>query len=67
MKTEAVKDLDELPFSMRASDLSRALNVSRSRAYEIMNIPGFPAVKVGRTKILTKPALRDWREAQQRT
>lgn len=67
MKTEAVKDLDELPFSMRASDLSRALNVSQSRAYEIMNIPGFPAVKVGRTKIVTKPTLRDWLEAQQST
>ena len=67
MKIEAVKELDELPFSMRATDLSRALNVSRSRVYEIMNIPGFPAVKVGRTKIVTKPALRDWLEAQQST
>ncbi len=67
MKIEAVKELDELPFSMRAPDLARALNLSQSRAYEIMNIPGFPAVKVGRTKIVTKPALRDWLEAQQST
>ena len=67
MKLDAVKELEELPCSMRAPDLARALNVSQSRAYEIMNIPGFPAVKVGRTKIVTKPALRDWLEAQQST
>ena len=67
MKYDAVKDLAELPFSMRAPDLARALNVSQSRAYEIMNTPGFPAVRVGRTKIVTKPALRDWLEAQQST
>ena len=65
MKTEAVKEWEELPFSMRAADLSRALNLSQSRAYEIMNIPGFPAVKVGRTKIVTKPALNDWLKANQ--
>lgn len=62
---DAVKDLEELPFSLRASDLSRALNCSRSRAYEIMNSDGFPAVRVGKIKIVTKPALRDWLEANQ--
>ena len=67
MKPDAVKDLAELPFSMRAADLARALIVSQSRAYEIMNTPGFPAVRVGRTKIVTKPALTDWLKENQAT
>ena len=64
---DAAKNLEELPFSMRAADLSRALNVSVSRAYEILNMPDFPAVRLGRTLIVTKPALRDWLEVQQNT
>lgn len=67
MREEAVKDLNELPFSMRACDLAKALNVSRSRAYEILNMPDFPAVRLGRTLIVTKPALRDWLESQQKS
>lgn len=67
MKLDAVKDLAELPFCLRAPDLARALNVSQSRAYEIMNIPGFPAVRVGRTKIVTKPARTDWLKENQAT
>lgn len=67
MKPDTVKDLAELPFSMRAPDLARALNCSRSRAYEIMNSEGFPAVKVGKIKIVTKPALTDWLKENQAT
>ena len=67
MKYDAVKDLAELPFSMRAPGLARALNVSQSRAYEIMNTSGFSAVRVGRTKIVTKPARTDWLKENQAT
>lgn len=67
MKTEAVKDLNELPFSLRAPDLARALNISVSRAYEIMNFQEIPIVRLGRTLIVTKPALRDWLESQQKS
>ena len=65
MKTEAVKEWDEMPFSMRATDLAKALNIGVSSAYEMMNMPGFPAVRLGKTKIVTKPALNDWLKANQ--
>jgi hypothetical protein len=31
----------------------------------MMNMPGFPAVRLGKTKIVTKPALNDWLKANQ--
>lgn len=65
MNTDAVKNLEELPFSMKAEDLAKALNLSRSKAYAIMNTPGFPSFRVDRTLRVTRPALNDWLKEQQ--
>ena len=60
MKPDAVKDLAELPFCLRATDLARALNVSQSRAYEIMNTPRFSGGACRQNEDRDKPALTDW-------
>ena len=65
MKIEAVKEWEALPYSMRAAELAKALNIGVSSAYEMMNMPGFPAVRLGKTKIVTMPALNYWLKANQ--
>ena len=59
-----------LPFLRRAPALSQrqkrggaVLGVSISSAYELMQEPGFPVLKIGSRKVVPKEKFRDWVES----
>lgn len=57
--------MNELPTSLKASDVSKFLNVSQRYAYEIMERSDFPTVRFGKN---AKRVMRDdflaWVEKQ---
>ena len=49
-----------LPDIIDAKILAEALSISKSGAYTLMNAPGFPVLKIGGRKLVTKPDLIEW-------
>ena len=53
---------DELPLVMSAKDVAGYLHISRSYAYQVMNIKEFPSVRIGKRNIVTKEHFLNWIE-----
>lgn len=58
------KSTKELPLVLNASDVSKVLNVCRSKSYELMNSTGFPAKRIGKKLIVTKFSFLKWLDDQ---
>jgi predicted DNA-binding transcriptional regulator AlpA len=50
--TSTVKDLSELPVSLKVEDLGRILGISRASAYSLARSKGFPAVRIGEKRVV---------------
>lgn len=46
--------------ALTVDELAAAYGIGRSKAYELVNVPGFPAVRLGRRIIIPCDMLRDW-------
>ena len=64
MKTSVCKSYDELPLFLNANLVSQVLGVSISTAYELMNEPGFPVLRVGSRMVVPKEKFTQWVDAQ---
>ncbi len=64
MKTSACKSNDDLPLFLNASLVAQVLGVSISTAYELMNEPGFPVLRVGSRMVVPKEKFIRWTEEQ---
>ncbi len=53
----------DLPDIIDAKILAETLSISKSGAYALMNEPGFPVLKIGERKLVTKPDLIGWIES----
>ena len=51
---------EQLPDVLDAKHLAEALSISKSGAYALMNQKGFPVLKIGGRKLVTKPDLIVW-------
>lgn len=55
---------EELPDLLTAKDISKFLNISKGKAYELMRISagagGIPCIKIGRNVRVLKSDLIDW-------
>lgn len=58
------KSVKELPLILSASDVSKVLNVCRSKSYELMNSTYFPSKRIGRKLIVTKYSFLKWLDGQ---
>ena len=47
-----------------ATDLQRVYGLSRTRAYEMLNRPDLPVVRIGRRKFMHAQLFNDWLEQQ---
>lgn len=54
--------MDKMTLSV--DELAATMGVSRPKAYELVNQPGFPVVRVGRRIRIPVAALERWLEAQ---
>lgn len=46
--------------TLSVTELANALGIGRSRAYELVNTPGFPAAKIGKRIVIPVAALNEW-------
>ena len=59
MKTK-YRSFDELPLMLNADDVACALGVSRAFAYTLFNNIAFPAVSIGKRKMVVKERFIEW-------
>ena len=62
MKTSVCKSYDDLLLFLNASLVSQVLGVSISTAYELLNDPGFPVLRVGSRMVVPKEKFMQWAE-----
>ena len=53
-----------LPDMLRAEHIASVLNVSRSKAYDLMHARDFPSIRVGRRVLTPKPLFEAWLNKQ---
>ncbi|MDP7979108.1 helix-turn-helix domain-containing protein [Bacillus multifaciens] len=56
--------IKELPFALKASDISEVLNISRSAAYALMKRKDFPTISIGKSKRVKSSDFLNWLENQ---
>ena len=70
--TDEVKNLkkrfcsyDELPLLLDANDLIRLLGFSRTNVYYMLQAADFPAIVIGKRRLVNKEKLFQWLEAHE--
>ena len=64
MKLSVYKSYDDLPLFLNAKMVAQVLGVSISTAYELLNDPGFPTLRVGSRMVVPKEKFIQWAEGQ---
>jgi excisionase family DNA binding protein len=59
-KTATYKSLDEIPVTMNVEDVAKSLNISRAHAYNLVNSPTFPKIRIGKRFCIPKEAFLNW-------
>lgn len=54
------KSIDDLPITFGPNQLADILGISKNKAYELVNRPGFPKYRVGRKIIISKKHFIQW-------
>ena len=49
---------------LNAEQLAETLQISRARAYQLLNSRGFPTLQIGKRKLVPKDKLMDWIDKQ---
>lgn len=63
-RTWMIHDARELPLLLTVSELAQVLGVGRTRAYEQIREPGFPAIRIGKQIRIPRDALLRWFESR---
>ena len=56
---------DDLPLILDANDLMALLGFSRTNVYYILHAEDFPAIVIGKRRLVTKEKLFQWLEAHE--
>lgn len=57
------KGMEDIPVTFGVPELAKILGISRNKAYELVNRPGFPKFRMGRRVIISKRHFSDWMDA----
>ena len=60
MKESTYKSYDELPLFLNAKMVAKLLGVAPSMAYELMQEPGFPRLRIGNRIVVPRDDFRAW-------
>ncbi|ARK28742.1 helix-turn-helix domain-containing protein [Halalkalibacter krulwichiae] len=58
------KSVEDYPIILKVGDIAEIIGVSDRSAYEIMERPDFPLIRIGRQKRVQREAFFGWLEAQ---
>ncbi len=61
---QSVTMYNDLPNVLNASQLARTLGISRAGAYNLLGSKGFPTLRIGGRKLVSKQHLAEWIEKQ---
>ena len=64
MQESIFTNYDQLPLFLSANTVAQVLGVSISTAYELLNDPGFPTLRVGSRMVVPKEKFIQWAEGQ---
>ncbi len=64
MKVSNIHSYTDLPLFLNAKLVAQVLGVSISTAYELLNDPGFPTLRVGSRMVVPKEKFIQWAEGQ---
>ena len=64
MKLSVYNSYDDLPLFLNARMVAQVLGVSISTAYELLNDPSFPTLRVGSRMVVPKEKFVQWAEGQ---
>ena len=56
--------LETMPDVMDAKQLAEALHLSKAGAYNLLNSPDFPTLRIGGRKLVMKQDLLEWLRSQ---
>lgn len=59
------ENMEDYPIMLTAEDLKEILKVSKTKAYELMELKSFPLIKIGRNKRVLKQEFFQWLSEQQ--
>jgi excisionase family DNA binding protein len=59
-----VENKFNLPPVLNAEDIQKYLNVSKSKAYDLFKVKGFPTIIIGGNKRVNKDDFLNWLEGQ---
>ena len=62
MKVSNIHSYTDLPLFLNAKLVAQVLGVSISTAYELLNDPGFPTLRVGSRMVVPKEKFIQWAE-----
>ena len=62
MQESTFTNYDQLPLFLNANTVAQVLGVSISSAYELLNDPGFPTLRVGSRMVVPKEKFIQWVE-----
>lgn len=60
MKESTIQNYEELPLFINAEQLSNALGISISSAYELMSEKDFPSMRVGKRMLVPREKFIAW-------
>lgn len=55
----------DYPEILTASHIAEIMHISKRSAYEIMELKGFPLIRIGKSKRVTRDAFFKWLEQQE--
>ena len=61
-----IKNFNELPLTLSASDISQVLGISKASAYTMFKRKDFPTIKIGKRCIVSRDKFIDWLAKQER-
>lgn len=60
-----IKNKEDYPMILEAKHIQEILGVSKPTAYELMERPDFPLIRIGRLKRVTREGFFHWLSEQQ--
>lgn len=59
-----MKEKEDYPIILKVKEIAEILSVSERSAYDLMERPDFPLIRIGRQKRVQREAFFDWLDQQ---
>lgn len=56
--------MDAKKMALSVADVGEVLGISKPKVYDLLNLPGFPRLRIGRRWIIPREPLEEWIRAR---